>query len=124
MRKLAVAAVLVCVCGCRNAFTDQKGVHVRFQNATPWVMTDVTLTSPGNVLHADRLAPGEQSPYERQDGAFPYGSLDVLANDVRRRETPFDYDGERSLSPGDYTYVIIYAPIRSDSVSIRLQRDR
>ena len=58
MRKLGVGAVLLWACGC-NAVTNQKGVHVRFQNATPWVMTNVTLTSPGNILHADRLAPGE-----------------------------------------------------------------
>ena len=123
MRKLAVAAVLVLACGC-NAFTNQKGVHVRFQNATPWVITNVTLTSPGNTLHASRLAPGEESRYERQDGAFPYGALDVVAGNVRRRLTPIDYDGEHELPPGDYTYVILYAPTMSDSVSIRLQRDR
>lgn len=123
MRKHAVAVVLVVACGC-SAFTNQKGVHVRFQNATPWVMTNVTLTSPGNTLHADRLAPGEESVYERQDGAFPYGALDVVANNVRRRLTPIDYDGEHSLPAGDYTYVILYAPGMPDSVSLRLQRDR
>ena len=123
MRKLAVAAVLVLAFGC-NTLTNQKGVHVRFQNATPWVVTNVTLTSLGNALHADRLAPGEASPYERQDGAFPYGSLGLVANNVSRRLTPIDYDGERSLPPGDYTYVILYAPVMPDSVSLQLQRDR
>src|SRR5689334_20209163 len=113
MRKHAVAVVLVVACGCR-VFTNQTGVHVRFQNATPWVMTNVTLTSPGNTLHSDRLAPGEESAYERQDGAFPYGALDVMANNVRRRLTPIDYDGERSLPAGDYTYVILYAPAMPD----------
>jgi len=123
MRNLAVTAVLVLACGC-TAFTNQKGVHVRFRNATPWVMTNVTLTSPGSTLRAALLAPGEESSYERQDGAFPYGALDVVANNIRRRLTPIDYDGEHSLPPGDYTYVIVYAPTISDSVSIRLQRDR
>jgi hypothetical protein len=123
MRKLAIAAVLGFAVG-RNTLTSQKRVHVRLQNGTPWVVTNVTLTSPGNTLHADRLAPGAVSRYERQDGAFRYGALDLVADNVRRRLTPIDYDGEVSLPPGDYTYVILYAPVMRDGVFLQLQRDR
>ena len=124
MRHLATATLLVFASGACNAFTNQAAVHVRFRNATPWVITGVSLTSPGNTLHTDRLAPGEVSRYERQDGAYPYGALRIRANDMTRRVIPIDYDGERALPAGDYTYVIRYTPTNPDSVSLALQRDR
>jgi len=124
MRHLAIAALLALTSAGCDTFTNRAAVHVRFRNATPWVVTAVSLTSPGNTLRADRLALGEESRYERQDGAYPYGALSMLANDVTRRVIPIDYDGERSLPAGDYTYVILYAPTVPDSVSLTLQRDR
>lgn len=124
MRSLAIATLLAAASGGCDSFTNRTAVHVRFRNDTPWVVTGVSLTSPGNILRTDRLSPGEASRYERQDGAYPYGALRMRANDVARRLIPIDYDGERSLPAGDYTYVILYSPTNPDSVSLVLQRDR
>jgi hypothetical protein len=110
--------------GCRFITGAVDPVEVRMRNATSLELTAIRFSSPGGSLEVSRLSPGEASAYVRQDCAYPYGSLTVVANGVERRIQPFDYVGASPLGPGRYSYAILTSTVLQGGFDLTLERDR
>lgn len=110
--------------GCSGPFEPSSHVETRFRNATPFTLTDVSLSWPGGSMQVAELAPGASSSLERHDGAYSYGALNVTMNGTVRRLQPIDFVGESPLVAGRYTYVINTSTSFPDGVDLRLETER
>ena len=124
MRTFAAVLAALTIGGCSSPFAAGDSVETRFRNATPFVLTDVSLSWPGGSMQVASLAPGTSSFYERHDGAYSYGGLKVTMNGTVRRLQPIDYVGESPLGAGRYTYVITTSTSFPDGIELRLQPER
>ena len=121
-RPFIAALAAAMLSGCSSPFEASDHVEARFRNATPFTLTDVSLSWPGGSMHVDALAPGASSAFERHDGAYSYGALAVTMNGTVRRLQPTDYVGESPLAAGLYTYVISTSTYSPDGIELQLER--
>jgi hypothetical protein len=128
MRLLArtFVAVLTAIVtgGCSSPFEASDHVEARFRNATPFTISDVSLSWPGGSMQVAALAPGASSDFGRHDGAYSYGALEVTMNGTVRRLQPIDYVGESPLGSGRYTYVIKTSTYSPDGIDLTLETER
>lgn len=66
-----------------------------------------------------RVAKGASSDFKSTTRAYRYAEIHVNAGGRELRLQPYDYVGERPLTPGRYTYVL---DIQGDRLSINLEK--
>jgi hypothetical protein len=123
-RTLVAVAAAIVLGGCSSPFGVSDHVETRFRNATPFTLTDVSLSWPGGSMQVSSLAPGASSNFEHHDGAYSYGALNVTMNGAVRHLQPIDYVGESPLGAGRYTYVISTSTYFPDGVDLQLETER
>lgn len=89
--------------GC-GLFGSEDATRLRIENASDVGFTSVRVSFPEAEARYGTIEPGRSSEYQRVDGAYRYGFIEVEAEGETYTIRPFDYVGEEPLEPGRYTY--------------------
>jgi len=95
--------LLLIFAGCSIVASDDA-TRLRIENASDVDFTSVSVAFPDAEADYGAIATGHRSHYQRVDGAYRYGYIEVKAAGETYVLQPIDFVGEEPLDPGPYTY--------------------
>ena len=86
---------------------SEMEIEIRIRNASEIDFDSVRVVFPDrDEAHFGHIAKGESSDFKPTTRAYRYAEIHVNAEGRELRLQPYDYVGERELTPGRYSYVI------------------
>lgn len=103
---LFYSCLLLGLAACKKETEAPTGVSIRVRNGSAYHFTSLVVNTSGGENSYGALGPGQSSDYAAFTRAYSYAAVKATINGTEVSFQPYDYVGETTLKPGQYTYVV------------------
>jgi hypothetical protein len=108
VRWIPLALLVLLACSGQTNRKSQPAVEIRLANHSDVKIEDIEVGFPSQTEKYVSIPPHGYTKYRHVTKAYSYAYIHAVINGKDAVLQPIDYVGEKLLTPGRYTYVLVY----------------